>query len=193
MSELVYTLWLSSFGWIGLAASARGVVAITTPRHSLRSAKQELAENTKRRALRGQNSHLRRARHELERYFRNDRRADLLSIPLDSDQGTPFEKQVWSLLRDIPYGQTRTYGELARLLGRPQASRAVGRCNAKNPWAIVVPCHRVIGADASLKGYTGGLGMKRKLLQLEGIDVTALCATKLAAALERKGGHADRH
>ena len=97
-------------------------------------------------------------------------------------RGTPLQRQYWQLLREIPYGETRTYHELARALGRPRAARAVGQCNARNPWAIVVPCHRVIGENASLTGYAGGLEMKRRLLELEGIQVTALRAmTSLSA------------
>lgn len=82
--------------------------------------------------------------------------------------GTPFERSVWSELLKIPYGQTRSYGELARTLGDAGASRAVGRANGRNRLAIVVPCHRVIAADGTLHGYGGGLDRKRKLLELEG-------------------------
>ena len=81
--------------------------------------------------------------------------------------GTPFQRMVWTALRAIPYGQTVTYGELAARLGAPGSSRAVGLANGKNPISIVVPCHRVIGADGSLTGYGGGLPRKRFLLDLE--------------------------
>ncbi len=84
-----------------------------------------------------------------------------------SPAGTEFQRRVWAGLRAIPYGQTVTYGELARRLGSPAASRAVGLANGKNPIAIVVPCHRVIGSDGSLTGYGGGLDRKRFLLALE--------------------------
>jgi methylated-DNA-[protein]-cysteine S-methyltransferase len=82
-------------------------------------------------------------------------------------EGTQFQRQVWDLLQEIPYGETRTYGELAAQLGLTNGARAVGRANATNPVAIVVPCHRVIGHDGSLTGYAGGLDVKRKLLDLE--------------------------
>jgi methylated-DNA-[protein]-cysteine S-methyltransferase len=82
-------------------------------------------------------------------------------------EGTDFQQQVWAGLRDIPYGQTWSYGELAAHIGRPGASRAVGLANGRNPIGIIVPCHRVIGADGSLTGYGGGLDRKRLLLQLE--------------------------
>ncbi|MEU7022604.1 methylated-DNA--[protein]-cysteine S-methyltransferase [Streptomyces sp. NPDC046203] len=87
--------------------------------------------------------------------------------------GTPFQLRVWEQLRLIPYGETRTYGELAEALGNPAASRAVGLANGKNPVGIVVPCHRVIGAGGSLTGYGGGLDRKRRLLAFEAGEQTA--------------------
>jgi len=82
-------------------------------------------------------------------------------------QGTPFEQQVWQAVARIPYGSTRSYGELARELGDPRLAQAVGAANARNPLCIVIPCHRVVGADGSLTGYAGGLERKRFLLNLE--------------------------
>ncbi|MFD7432992.1 methylated-DNA--[protein]-cysteine S-methyltransferase [Streptomyces sp. NPDC059861] len=81
--------------------------------------------------------------------------------------GTPFQRSVWDQLRRIPYGETRSYGELAEVLGNPQASRAVGLANGKNPIGIIVPCHRVIGAGGGLTGYGGGLERKQRLLDFE--------------------------
>jgi methylated-DNA-[protein]-cysteine S-methyltransferase len=81
--------------------------------------------------------------------------------------GTAFQKQVWNELRRIPYGETISYGELARRIGQPGASRAVGRANGQNPISIIIPCHRVIGADGTLTGYGGGLDRKQRLLELE--------------------------
>jgi O-6-methylguanine DNA methyltransferase len=82
--------------------------------------------------------------------------------------GSPFEQRVWAALQRIPFGATRSYGELARELGDPNLSRAVGRANGANPVSILVPCHRVIGANGTLTGYAGGLAMKGRLLRLEG-------------------------
>jgi methylated-DNA-[protein]-cysteine S-methyltransferase len=82
-------------------------------------------------------------------------------------RGTPFQRRVWNALTEIPYGETESYGELARRVGQPGAARAVGMANGHNPIAIIVPCHRVIGADGSLTGYGGGLDRKRTLLRLE--------------------------
>lgn len=84
--------------------------------------------------------------------------------------GTPFQQRVWRALLDIPYGETRTYGEVAASLGRPTAARAVGLANGRNPIPIIIPCHRVIGADGSLTGFGGGLALKRRLLALEGVQ-----------------------
>jgi methylated-DNA-[protein]-cysteine S-methyltransferase len=101
---------------------------------------------------------------QLEAYFAGAlRRFDLPLAP----EGTPFQREVWSELTAIPYGETVSYGGLARRLGRPAASRAVGAANGQNPIPIVIPCHRVIGADGSLTGFGGGLAIKRRLLDLE--------------------------
>jgi len=104
------------------------------------------------------------AAEQLAAYFAG--RLTRFSLPLRPG-GTAFQRQVWTALQDIPYGQTVTYGQLAARLGRPAASRAVGLANGRNPVSIVVPCHRVIGADGSLTGYGGGLDAKRFLLDLE--------------------------
>ena len=88
------------------------------------------------------------------------------SLPL-ADEGTDFQKQVWEQLQRIPYGQTRTYGEIAKMMGKPKASRAIGMANHNNPILILVPCHRVIGADGSLTGYVAGIEAKKYLLEFE--------------------------
>jgi methylated-DNA-[protein]-cysteine S-methyltransferase len=193
MDEYKFSLWHSPFGWIGLAASARGMVAVTSPRASRREALDSLRQMLGRRGLEGENEFIRTTRAELVRYFNRDPQADLGCVPLDMGCGTELQRQVWQLLREIPCGETRTYGELARAIGRPRAARAVGQCNARNPWAIVVPCHRVLGANAQLTGYAGGLEMKRRLLELEGIDVTAPSAMRLTAARQRRGRDAHRN
>ena len=90
------------------------------------------------------------------------------SLPL-GPRGTPFQMEVWRALEAIPYGETITYGELARRIGRPKAVRAVGQANHRNPLPILLPCHRVVGANGTLTGYGGGLELKEWLLRLEGI------------------------
>lgn len=102
---------------------------------------------------------------QLTAYF--DGSLTVFDLPLHL-VGTPFRQKVWKALRTIPYGETRSYGELAAMVGNGKASRAVGGANHHNPVSIVVPCHRVIGADGSLTGYGGGLDMKRWLLEHEG-------------------------
>ncbi len=101
---------------------------------------------------------------ELDAYFAGERAR--FDVPVRTD-GTPFQEQVWATLRRIPAGETRTYAQVARTIGRPTAIRAVARANADNPISIVIPCHRVVGSDGSLTGYGGGLWRKRRLLDLE--------------------------
>jgi methylated-DNA-[protein]-cysteine S-methyltransferase len=104
---------------------------------------------------------------QLVEYFEGSRIRFELPLRLD---GTPFQVVVWSTLLEIPYGHTSTYGALAARIGRPLAARAVGAANGQNPISIVVPCHRLIGADGDLTGYGGGIDRKRSLLELEGGD-----------------------
>jgi methylated-DNA-[protein]-cysteine S-methyltransferase len=107
---------------------------------------------------------------QIEEYFEAKRTTFDLPLVLE---GTPFQQGVWAALRAIPYGTTISYGELAARVGRPRASRAVGLANGRNPISVIVPCHRVIGADGSLTGYGGGLERKRLLLGLEGVALPA--------------------
>jgi methylated-DNA-[protein]-cysteine S-methyltransferase len=111
------------------------------------------------------------ARDQLTAYFAGDLTTFSLRL---RPTGSPFQQAVWEQLRLIPYGEVTTYGEIARRLGRPSASRAVGAANGRNPIAIVVPCHRVIGADGTLTGYAGGMWRKEWLLSHEGVALRAL-------------------
>ncbi|MFI0806848.1 methylated-DNA--[protein]-cysteine S-methyltransferase [Streptomyces echinatus] len=104
------------------------------------------------------------AEEQLSAYFAGESKEFTLELRL---QGTPFQRRVWEQLTRIPYGETRSYGQLAEALGNPKASRAVGLANGKNPIGIIVPCHRVIGASGDLTGYGGGLDRKRRLLDFE--------------------------
>jgi methylated-DNA-[protein]-cysteine S-methyltransferase len=112
----------------------------------------------------GANPLLAEAVRQLQAYFKGQLRQ--FELPLDL-AGTDFQRRVWSELTRIPYGETRSYRDLARAIGAPKAVRAVGAANGANPIAIVVPCHRVIGAGGKLVGYGGGLALKRRLLSLE--------------------------
>ena len=110
----------------------------------------------------------RTAREQLLAYFEGERRT--FTLPLAAT-GTDFQHRIWQALQTIPWGETRTYGEIAAACGNPKASRAVGRANATNPICVIVPCHRVIGADGSLTGFAFGEKLKRWLLEHEGIAV----------------------
>lgn len=105
---------------------------------------------------------------QLSEYFAGVRRA--FDLPLDF-RGTAFQKRVWEQLLAIPFGETRSYGEIARALGQPAATRAVGAANGRNPISIIAPCHRVIGANGALTGFAGGLKAKQYLLALEGLEL----------------------
>ena len=104
-------------------------------------------------------------RTQLRQYFSGQRQA--FNLPL-APVGTPFQRQVWQALAEIPWGEVRSYADIARAIQRSKAVRAVGAANGRNPLPIVVPCHRVVGSDGSLTGFAGGLEMKRALLELEG-------------------------
>ena len=105
------------------------------------------------------------AAQQLNEYFAGKRKE--FDLPLNP-KGTDFQKSVWNALQKIPYGETQTYGQVAKMVGSPKACRAVGLANNRNPIWIVIPCHRVIGANGTLVGYGGGLDMKQKLLEIEG-------------------------
>ncbi len=158
----------SPVGPLLLVASDSHLRAIwfSTPRHPL---PRDIALHE------GDNDVLRETRAQLDDYFSGTRRA--FDLPLHP-VGTAFQCEVWSMLERIPYGETWSYGDVARGIGRPTAVRAVGAANGRNPIPIVIPCHRVIGADGSLIGFGGGLPTKQFLLELEGIlQTTDLFAT----------------
>jgi len=109
---------------------------------------------------------IKKAAAQIEEYLNGKRKK--FSLPL-AMRGTPFQMDVWKALQTIPYGETRSYKEIAELVHRPKAVRAVGMANHRNPISIIVPCHRVIGHNGSLTGYGGGLPLKRRLLELESV------------------------
>lgn len=117
-----------------------------------------------------------RAMEQLREYFSGQRKQFELHYEL---RGTEFQKKVWAALEAIPYGQTRSYREIAQAVGNPKAVRAVGAANGKNPMWVVVPCHRVIGADGGLTGYAGGVELKRALLELEQRTVNGRTVEKM--------------
>ena len=124
---------------------------------------------------------------ELAAYFAGELRA--FTVPMDVT-GTPFERSVWAQLLAIPYGETRSYSQIATAIGKPDAQRAVGRANGANYVSVVIPCHRVIEASGGLRGYGGGLWRKKWLLELEGgSQATPQCAT---GSRDRRGAPASR-
>lgn len=151
----------SPLGPLLLAASAHGLAGVwfTNQRHlPADSLVQSWPADARHPVLHA-------AAQQLGRYWTGDLNA--FDLPLDLSAGTPFQQSVWQALLSIPAGQTRRYGELASQIGRPAAVRAVGTAIGRNPLSIVVPCHRVVGADGSLTGYAGGLDRKAALLERE--------------------------
>ncbi|MFK7988631.1 MAG: methylated-DNA--[protein]-cysteine S-methyltransferase [Sandaracinaceae bacterium] len=145
-------------GVLGAFATDRGVCALLwDPEHDRRY-RFDAATDAPSHPV------LAQLRQELDAYFAGARRA--FEVPLDP-HGTAFQRQVWAALEAIPFGATRTYAQLAASVGRPRAARAVGAANGRNPISIVVPCHRVIGANGQLTGFAGGLRNKRWLLEHE--------------------------
>lgn len=162
----VYTMLASPLGPMLAVASARGLVLLEfLDRPALPGALEDLARTHGIVAAPGESAVLARTRESMTEYFAGS--AVAFDLPLDL-RGSDFEQRVWRALLDIPRGQTRSYGEIAAALGQPGAARAVGLANGRNRVAIIVPCHRVIGADGSLVGYGGGQARKAWLLRLEG-------------------------
>ncbi len=152
--------WDSPLGRLRLAASPDGLAGVwfTEGQRDTPSALRWVAEPD--------HPLLARAAEQLQRYFAGEGQA--FRLPLDLSAGTVFQQAVWRELLTIPHGNNTTYGELARRIGRPQAVRAVGAAVGANPLSIIVPCHRVLGANGLLTGYAGGLARKAALLSLEG-------------------------
>jgi O-6-methylguanine DNA methyltransferase len=160
---LFMSQYTSPLGTYTIISSSKGVVSLASPGTAAeRSARLE--RNKVNYAEAG--DHNQRLSRELDLYFNG--KLTHFATPLDL-RGSPFQLVVWEALRAIPYGQTRSYGQVAQAIGRPKAARAVGHANNQNPIAILVPCHRVIGADGSLTGYASGLDRKRFLLNLEAV------------------------
>jgi len=170
METLFSTVFESPVGPLFLAAAERGLVALEFDRRlpgqqTIRPNPRDLRAEGGKFQFEESESTLALYVRELEEYFAGKRRQ--FTFPLDL-RGTEFQLACWRALLAIPYGEMRSYAEIARAVGRPQGFRAVGMANNRNPVAIVVPCHRVIASDGTLCGYGGGLEIKRKLLELEG-------------------------
>ncbi|MBC3883656.1 methylated-DNA--[protein]-cysteine S-methyltransferase [Undibacterium griseum] len=153
-----YMQWMSPLGQLYLAASGRGLAGVYFEQHRHFKGLQDWQQTTA-------DSLLLDTAAQLQDYFAGSLQE--FTIPLDLSAGTPFQQAVWYELLRIPYGRTCSYGELANALGKPQAVRAVGAANGRNPVSVIVPCHRVIAASGALTGYAGGLKNKQALLKLE--------------------------
>ena len=158
-SKYVFKLMNSPVGTLRLVASDKGLAGLwfersrperVRPRGDVESPRHPVLVETER---------------QLREYFAGRRRT--FDLKLDF-VGTPFQRTVWNALLTIPFGQTRSYGQIAKQVGRPSASRAVGAANGRNPVSIVAPCHRVISSTGALTGFGGGLDVKERLLRLEG-------------------------
>ncbi|NGY06010.1 methylated-DNA--[protein]-cysteine S-methyltransferase [Solimonas terrae] len=156
---LVHNSVASPVGVLKLVGTDAGLRAVLWPQDS--AARVRLGDTV----ARTDHPLLNRAEQQLREYFAGTRTA--FELPLDF-AGTAFQKRVWAALLTIPYGQTRSYAQIAAQIGIPQAVRAVGAANGRNPISIIAPCHRVIGSDGSLTGFAGGIANKRFLLALEG-------------------------
>ena len=156
----------TAYGWVGIAWSERGLVALSLPQATEAEAMGQLPAGGESALATTPGLDVAALVEKLQAYF--DGEAVDFDEPLDSTIGTEFQQRVWAITRDIPRGQTRTYGQIARQAGSPGAARAVGQSMARNPWPIVVPCHRVLGSDGSLTGFGGGVDMKRRMLEMEG-------------------------
>ena len=161
--QLSYTVFQTDAGWMAVLASERGIVRATLPHPSTDEALKALGEHVHQTTRSDERFADLVAR--LQGYFRGEK----LSFPdrLDLAGGTPFQRAVWEGARRIPYGETRSYGELSEEIGRPGAARAVGQAMSQNPVAIVIPCHRVVASGGKLGGFGNRLDLKWALLSLE--------------------------
>ncbi len=161
--ELKYFIASTERGWVGILGSYSGLRQTTLPQPSAEDAERRLGDGLKEANL------SKKAFAELVERLKSylaGKRVDFHD-ELDLSTATPFQRRVWQLVRLIPYGETRSYGWLAEQLGKTGAGRAVGQALAKNPLPIVIPCHRVVAKDGRLGGYSGGIEMKRYLLERE--------------------------
>lgn len=155
-------------GWIGVAWTARGIVALELPRRSRADVLKDLQNQIPDGIVANAPVEMKK---ELLEYAQGRRR--VFDLPLDWALVKPFQRLVLIAANKIPFGETRTYGWVAKQIGKPRAARAVGRALATNPIPLILPCHRVIGSNGSLTGYGGGLPLKRKLLEMESALVNA--------------------
>ena len=158
------SIFETDLGWIGLVASNVGLKAVVGPEPTRDAIEWESREHF------GDLTEDHGSLSELARSFESYARGEDVSLdwPIDTGDATPFQRSVWEVLRTIPRGEVRTYGQVATAVGRPGGARAVGQAVGSNPFSISVPCHRVVATDGALTGFGGGLATKERLLLLEG-------------------------
>lgn len=161
--QLGYIIFETKMGWVGISGSGQGIRRTTLPQSSAQDARRLLGEPAN--CAESSANLLQDLIERFQAYFDGDR----IDFPdkLDLSGATSFQRQVWTMVRRIPYGDTRSYNWVAEQMGKSGASRAVGQALGRNPLPIIVPCHRVVTIDGRLGGFSGGLEMKRQLLQLE--------------------------
>lgn len=164
-----FCAWVDApFGRVFLARTTKGLCRVT-----FRKSEDEILSDLEKRSLLPEMApeRVEKERKELEEYFEGKRTS--FDVPIDIRWGTPFQKKVLEAASRIPFGACECYGDIAKSVGRPQAQRAVGNALGKNPVPIVIPCHRVVATGGGLGGYTGGLDIKRSLMEIEGIERTS--------------------
>jgi len=159
----IYTVFDTEFGWMAIVASEHGLRRLTLPQPAADKALVLISDLLPK--ARASTSSFRDVIHRIGRYFLGER-VDFPD-PLDLRESTEFQRAVWKLTASIPYGETRSYAWIAEELGRPGSVRAVGQALAKNPLPIIIPCHRVVGSNGAMGGFSGGLELKKRLLALE--------------------------
>ncbi len=159
----------SAFGLIRIYVSPLGVIAIDLPGKKKSDARKFVGKDETDLPLTGPDVRTRTVRKQLEEYFKGKRRR--FDLPV-APHGAEFDRKVWARVAQIPYAAVVTYGDIARDVEHPKAFRAVGAANGRNPIPLVIPCHRVVGADRRLTGFYGGVALKAKLLALEGLAVS---------------------
>ena len=158
-----YTVFDTRFGWMAIVASSKGLCKLTLPQPAPDKALTLISDMILKASA--SSSSLRELTYRLGCYFDGEQ----VEFPdtLDLEQHTPFQQDVWKLTCSIHYGETRSYGWIAKELGKPKSGQAVGKALAYNPLPVIIPCHRVVASNGSLGGFSGGLELKRKLLHLE--------------------------
>ncbi len=171
MKEICYDIFDSSIGTILVASTGLGLCLVLINRDGRAGALEELRLFCSGKTVRDKDRHD-KIKADIRRYLGGARVK--FRVELDISIGTEFQRLVWRELLNIPYGETRSYKQVAENVGCPRASRAVGQANGRNPIPIIIPCHRVINSNGSLGGYSGGIDVKKRLLVIEGISPSLL-------------------